>query len=294
MRPSTLRGVVRGVGFLAFTLALVAVYPVFKALGVGAQRRIRRAWCRGSCRILGLRVRAEGRPFADHPTLFVPNHVSYLDVIVLGSFVDALFIAKAEVDGWPLFGFIARMTGTMFIKRHWRQAKVQRDRIAAGMEGGESYVLFAEGTSSNGLAVGRSFKTSLLSVVEPGIVKGASTAAQAVTLSYLRLADGTPVTPENCDLHAWHSEMEFVPHLWEVLRRGGAEILVDFHEPVTSAGVASRKVLGPALKGAIAARLAERRAAVTGETVPALVPAPAETAATGRATLSRRPMAMTP
>ena len=192
------------------------------ALGPFATNGVRRLWCRGTARILGMRLDVSGLPFTDCPTLFVANHVSYLDILVLGAQLDATFIAKAEVASWPLFGLLARITRTFFVKRHWRQALIQRNALAARMRGGESFILFAEGTSGNGLAV-RRLKTSLLSVAEPWVLD-CPVAVQGVTLAYVRLADGSPVDRTNCDRYAWHGDARLVPHLWDVLQMDGVEV----------------------------------------------------------------------
>jgi lyso-ornithine lipid O-acyltransferase len=257
-RRGTLRASVRAALFLGLTCLLIVTYPLAIALGTPARRWVRRFWSRSTCRIMGIAVQRRGARAAACPTVLVPNHVSYLDVVILGPFTDATFTAKAEIDGWPFFGFIARVTGTMFLKRHWRQARVQRDAIAARMRSGESFVLFAEGTSSNGLAV-KPFKTSLLSVAEPWVLGDVPVAAQGVTIAYVGLADGTPFTAANCDSYAWYDDMAFVPHLWELLKLDGVRVVVEFHEPVPSGSVTSRKVLGPALRAEVAGRLAALR-----------------------------------
>ena len=193
MRKRPLRGAVRAALFLSLTVALLLVYFPAMLLGRRAMLGVRNLWCRATARLLGVRIRHAGGPFTDCPTLFVANHVSYLDVLALGSFADGSFIAKSEVASWPLFGLLARLTRTMFIRRHWRQALVQRNALAARMREGESFILFGEGTSSNGLDV-RPIKTSLLSVAEPWILD-CPIAVQPITLAYSRLADGTPVGP---------------------------------------------------------------------------------------------------
>jgi lyso-ornithine lipid O-acyltransferase len=273
-RRSTPRAAVRAALFLGLTCLLIVTYPLAIALGPRARRWVRRFWSRATCRIMGIDVQARGARFAACPTVLVPNHVSYLDVVILGPFTDATFTAKAEIDGWPFFGFIARITGTMFLRRHWRQARAQRDAMAARMRAGESFVLFAEGTSSNGLAV-KPFKTSLLSVAEPWVLDR-PVAAQGVTIAYVGLADGSPFTTANCDFYAWYDDMAFVPHLWELLKLDGLRVVIEFHEPVLSWSVASRKVLGPALRAQVAARLTALRGGALAEGAgaagPALVP----------------------
>lgn len=259
MERNRWRGVARGAAFLLLTSVLLALYLVAMLLGRRVTARVRRAWCGGTCWLLGVRIGSSGRPFTDCPTLFVANHVSYIDIVALGAILDGTFIAKAEVAGWPLFGQLGRLTRTFFVRRHWRQARIQRNDLAARMRADESFVLFAEGTSTDGLTVHR-LKTSLLSVAEPWILD-CPVAVQGVTLAYVRLADGTPVGPSNCDLYAWHGDAELLPHLWNVLQMSGVELQVSIHEPVLSWSVQSRKVLGRQLRDELAGQLAASYAA---------------------------------
>jgi lyso-ornithine lipid O-acyltransferase len=274
MAKSPLRGAARGVSFLLLTAALLLAYLPAMALGAGATLKVRWLWCRGTAWLLGVRMSFAGRPFGACPTLFVANHVSYLDVLVLGAFVDATFVAKSEIAGWPLFGTLGKLTRTLFVRRHWRSALIQRNALAARMRQGESFVLFGEGTSSDGLSV-RRVKTSLLSVAEPWILD-CPVAVQPVTLVYTRLADGTPIGPGNCDLYAWHSDAEFVPHLWGALQLGGVEIRAVAGDPVLSWSVQSRKVLGRELGAQLAAELARGRLAAGAERAGAFAGSPVE------------------
>jgi 1-acyl-sn-glycerol-3-phosphate acyltransferase len=269
MEKSPLRGAARGISFLALTGCLIVLYLPAMVLGPRTAMAVRRLWCRATAWLLGVRITTAGRPFADCPTLFVANHVSYLDVLALGPFVDGTFIAKSEIAGWPLFGTLGKLTRTLFIRRHWRSALIQRNTLAARMRQGESFILFGEGTSSDGLAV-RPIKTSLLSVAEPWVLD-CPIAVQPVTLIYARLADGTPIGPTNCDHYAWHSDAEFAPHLWSVLQLGGVEIRVVAGEPVLSWSVTSRKLLGRELRRQLSGELARSRLAAGAEPITGLI-----------------------
>lgn len=257
MSTSKLRGHLRAAGFLAVTALAVASYPLAVAAGHSARRLVRRWWSRGCCRVLNIRVRCEGQAFSACPTVIVANHVSYIDIIALGSFVDGTFIAKSEIRGWPLLGFIASCAGTMFVRRHWRQALIQRNAIAARMRAGESFILFGEGTSSNGLGV-RPFKTSLLSVLEPWVLD-CPVAAQGATIAYTRLGDGRPFDRSTCDLYAWYDDMPFTPHFGQLLRQAGCEVEIRLHEPVLSWEVSSRKILAGELRAEIGSSLSAVR-----------------------------------
>ncbi len=93
MQPETFHAARRATAFIAVILLLIVTYPVVCAFGQRARFAVRRFWSRYTCWLLGVRVKAGGAVCTDYPTLFVPNHVSYLDVVVLGSFIDATFIA---------------------------------------------------------------------------------------------------------------------------------------------------------------------------------------------------------
>ena len=80
---------------------------------------------RGLCRIFGLRLKVNGHICQQRPTLFISNHVSYLDIFLLGSVVPGYFIAKSEVATWPLLGKLARLQNTLFIERNSRHARAQ-------------------------------------------------------------------------------------------------------------------------------------------------------------------------
>jgi 1-acyl-sn-glycerol-3-phosphate acyltransferase len=266
-----LRALVRIAAFAGLNLLLVPLYLLARPCNASLSHALVRSYCRASCAILGVEVTADGQPFRACPTLYVANHVSYLDVLILGALLDAAFIAKLEVAGWPLFGQLGRLTGTLFVRRHWREAPGQCRALAARLEAGQSLVLFGEGTSTDGLAV-RRFKTSLLSVMEAGRLDRPA-AVQAVTLAFCCLRDGTPIDRRNCDLYAWHGDAGFLPRLWGVVRADGLRVRVTIDAPFLSWGVQSRKVLGAQLQAVVAARLAQQLEAEPGLR-PGLAPEP--------------------
>src|SRR3954465_10396267 len=173
---STLRFGLLG-AYLLWTMPLIPV----QAIGLALRRRwvatFPRFYHRCCCHILGIRVCIIGRPTQARPVLFAANHISYLDITVLGSLLDASFIAKSEVAIWPLFGWLARVQRSVFIDRRARSTAHQRDGIAARLAANEALILFPEGTSGDG---GRllPFKSALFSVADhaagPVVGPGAS------------------------------------------------------------------------------------------------------------------------
>lgn len=130
---------------------------------------------------------------------------------------------------------------------------MQRDALGQAMRAGHSFVLFAEGTSTDGLGV-LPFKTSLLSVAERGVVDR-PIAVQAVTLAYTSWRDGTPIDRSNRDLYAWYGDATLLPHLWRVLQAPGVTIEVGLSSPELSWAVRCRRRLGQELHATISRQL---------------------------------------
>jgi 1-acyl-sn-glycerol-3-phosphate acyltransferase len=249
----------RALALLAWTGILLLPCLSWWLLRGRAPPRIVRLWHRGCCRIAGLQVRVRGAPAARGPTLFVANHVSYLDIVVLGSLVDATFVAKSEVAAWPLIGLLARIGRTVFIQRRAAYCAGQCDALAARLEAGQSLILFAEGTSSDGGRV-LPFKSSLFAAVERSSPSPA-VRVQPVTIAYVRLKGGLPIDYALRSLYAWYGDMRLAPHLWAALGLPGAVIEVRFHSPLSAAEFRSRKTLAQRAErlvadGLVAARLA--------------------------------------
>lgn len=213
-------------GRLAAHLALGALLAV---LLLGEQRRGRRPrlaglirwWHRGVCRVLGVEVVVHGHP-APGPVLFVCNHVSWLDIPVLGSVVPARFLSKAEVRRWPFLGWLAARAGTLFLRRADRAAaEAAALEMLWTLRRGESIVLFPEGTTTDGRTV-RRFRPRLF---EAAVRAGAQ--VQPVALRFL--ADGRPA-PDVPFL----GEDAFLPHLLRLSRRPRIRAELTFLAPLAA------------------------------------------------------------
>jgi 1-acyl-sn-glycerol-3-phosphate acyltransferase len=214
-----------------------------------------RVWASAVCGLAGLRVRCHGEPHTGRPALYVANHASYLDIVVLGSLLDAAFIAKAEVAAWPLLGRIAKLGRTLFVERRPAASAAQRDAVAARLCAGDRLVLFAEGTSSDGSGVLR-FKSSLFAAIQAGDTL-ADLAVQPITIAYGQGAsDPCAPTP-----YAWYGDMTLLPHLWRVLGLSGTEVAVQLHPPLAAAAFACRKSLARQAEQIVAAGLVQLRPA---------------------------------
>lgn len=209
----------RAVRLPLLTLHILAGVLIAAALGFGRQRRYASArplavWSRGLCRILGVRLQSQGTPHAG-TALFVANHVSWLDIFCIAAVCPTHFLAKHEVAGWPLLGWLSRRAGTAFIRRGGENgAGDATEQLVWRLRRGERALVFPEGTSTTGGSV-RRFYPRLFQVA---IL--ARCPVQAIALRYPRAGGTDPVVP-------FVGDDELLPHLWRLL--GEAGVVADLH-----------------------------------------------------------------
>jgi len=222
----------------AFILAMAAAFVFVVPLQALARRRnwaaqhgIQTGFCRVVCAIIGIKVTPSGALPGPGPRFIVANHVSWTDIIALASLYPFVFLAKSEVARWPVLGFLARLQGTVFVRRGERK-EIPRVNAALGdvLRDGRDLVVFAEGTSSDGAKVLRFHATHFDAIQN---YDGAATIAPAAIL----YTDGErPIDV------GWYGDMTFLPHLWTLMKRGGARCHVFFGEAVSTRGK-DRKML---------------------------------------------------
>lgn len=213
-------------------------------------RRLARRFFQRSLHGLGVTVEVRGEA-APGGTLFIANHVSWADVAVFGAVIDANFIAKADVAHWPLIGPLARRVGTLFVERERRHGvTAQAEAIRARLQAGASVILFAEGTTGNGIDL-LPFRTSLFTAAD------AARRVQPVALSYVA-PDGRPLPPERLEAIAWTGNEELLPNAMALVAEPTRAIL-SFLPPVDPRGFSHRKDLAEHCREAISAEFASIR-----------------------------------
>ncbi|MEO0486679.1 MAG: lysophospholipid acyltransferase family protein [Pseudomonadota bacterium] len=250
--PRLLRALLRGVPLAINTFGCLVLLLLLRAIErpLFGQRRPLTPWitqyvCRSAFVILGMGYRVEGRPMAA-PGAVVANHGSWLDIFALNAPQRIYFVSKSEVAGWPGIGWLARATGTVFIKRDRAEAARQLAMFRARLGHGHRLLFFPEGTSTDGKRVLPFMSTLFAAFFDPKMPD--DTALQAVTVIYS--------APEGEDhrFYGWWGGMTFEGHLWKVLsaRRQGS-VRVVFHEPVPVAELKGRKEAAERLHGLVAA-----------------------------------------
>jgi len=224
-------GNIRFVGTVLFAaLALVVLLPfhaVAVRMGGGSTMKVAQLWQRFVCKLMGIRVTVTGKPVDARPLLLLSNHNSWLDIPVLASVAPVSFVAKQEVAGWPVVGFLARTQRTVFVDRDRRHATgAQANEMAGRLSKGDIMVLFAEGTSSDGNKV-LPFRSALVGAAQRAIADGGAATVQPVAIAYPRML-GLPLGRQHRPLVAWYGGADLLPHLKRILSEGGADVSVTF------------------------------------------------------------------
>jgi lyso-ornithine lipid O-acyltransferase len=240
-----LRAFALAVAFVVLTLASVPVQYLSLRFRLKLRRTYPHAYHRLLCRMFGIRIIVVGKPVEDRGVLMVANHTGYFDILIMSATARASFVAKQEVKSWPLFGLMARLQESIFVNRERRTGAGQaRDVIRNRLKAGDALVLFPEGTSTDGNRV-VAFKSSLMGAAECEVGTDAAgqvqhVPVQPVSITYVAV-HGIPMGRENRPLFAWYGDMDLLPHVWEALKTGPFDVVVEFHQPLTVDSLGDRK-----------------------------------------------------
>ncbi|WP_168338498.1 lysophospholipid acyltransferase family protein [Candidatus Hepatobacter penaei] len=198
-------------------------------------RRFGMMFYRWVYKVVGIHVCVEGAP-SMRTTVFVANHISYMDILVLGSLIKAGFIAKKEVKRWPIIGSAARMMGTLFISRHRNTLMKELKELTKRLTRGEKFILFPEGTCGDGVKI-FPFKSTFFHILMP---KGCDMWVQPVSLKLTKL-NGLPMADCFKKRYSWRGDQTLVANLWGLCRMGCVHITVSFGPALKSSDFSSRQ-----------------------------------------------------
>ena len=239
-------------GHLARGLAIAAFR--YGQMSEAAQRSAIRRWSRDILSALGVTVRIHGlaaKPAEALPPrcLMVSNHVSWMDILVLLSVCPATFVAKSEIRGWPLVGWLCARVGTLFIERGRRASARRTSKIMSdAMQRGTLVCIFPEGTTTDGLGLAR-FHAALF---QPAV--DAAAMVQPVVLRYLHH------NGQHCAAPNYVGETSFLTSMWSTTSAPRMVAELSFLMPFAAAGC-DRRVLARTAESAVAAALGAAAAA---------------------------------
>jgi 1-acyl-sn-glycerol-3-phosphate acyltransferase len=262
-----LRAASIGVFFFTVTPVLISLQWLLGKLGLPGWGFIASRYYRVLAWMLGIRVRIAGERVKERAVLFVSNHISWVDIVTIGSIAPVAFIAKSEVAKWPLVGVTAKIQRTVFVDRKKRHQTADAiAEIVKRLAGGTSMVLFAEGTSSDGNRV-LPFRSALLGAVKQIALQGglaAPVTIQPMAICYTAI-NGLPMGRQHRPRVAWYGDLDFVPHFRALLGSGAIDAVVTYGDPIAVDGAGDRKAMTKDLEGVVRGILA---AALRGPTRP--------------------------
>jgi len=210
---------------LLFLSGTILAFPVFPILDItcSAERarsvrdHLKMIWLRYFAMILGLKVSQQGTvPL--QTGLVVSNHVSWLDIVVIGQYLPAYFVAKSDILGWPVIGYMAKQAGTIFIRRgDKKNILITAEKMLSLLKWQANIIAFPEGTTTPGDDV-LGFHASLF---QPAIQAKAT--IHPVAIRYLGKSQA---------LAPFIGDDEFVPHLLKMLRLETIEVELVFLETI--------------------------------------------------------------
>lgn len=238
------------VGYLRFALRLMLLFGALLIMAplyyVWRFLRLSNPWPRTFLKTAafacGARVKVTGTPIR-RDVFFISNHISWVDIAILGGHSGTAFVSKQEIADWPIIGWLCRLNDTVFVSRGDRMGVAEQiNQLRDALAETWAITIFPEGTTTDGSTM-LPFKAPLLKVLEPpppGIM------VQPIFLDY----------GKNAYEISWVGEEAASANAWRLLtRRGGFEVIVNFLDPFDPADFDGRKAIAAEARRQIAEQL---------------------------------------
>lgn len=189
--------------------------------------------------VIGLKVVVKGELIEKRPLVLVSNHISYLDIIALGSTYPIIFTPKAEIAGWPLIGWMCKLMGCVFIERKKQKTLDNLTSLESALKRHIPLALFAEGTTGDSKRM-LPLRSSYFKLVEDTKHSSSPVALQPVLIHYTRVHN-LPLDLDTRHKIAWYGDMDLAPHAAELFQLGPIEVEVIFLPEADVSHCSSRK-----------------------------------------------------
>ena len=247
-----LKGLLRLLVFLPLTIFLVIIFLIFKAILKPLNLNypvflIRKSWSVFILRLFGLKLKVIGKQ-SYNSTIFVSNHISWTDILVIQSVLDIIFVAKSDVKKMPGLGFLAGIANTVFIDRN--PQKISKDSLILKkkIEKGELICFFPEGTSTDGLRVLK-FKSGFFQLLFDGIYNQNKYIKKVQPLSIYYKVHSKNLSK---DFYGWWGSMSIISHITKILCLSSGSVELKFHDSLNSEDFNDRKEIAIAAENTIA------------------------------------------
>jgi lyso-ornithine lipid O-acyltransferase len=196
------------------------------------------------CVFLGIRVKTIGEPLHNRPTLLLSNHISWTDIIAIGSVADVTFVAKTGVRNTFFVGFMSSLQRTLFVDYHSRRdARRTSQEMAKRLSSNSAVLLFAEGHRDLGTHV-QPFRSALVGAAQAAMEEGGAkdVAIQPVTIAYTHL-QGLPVSRNERSGISGMNARGFKAVVANLLTSGMKDVTIAFGAPIPLGPDTDRKVV---------------------------------------------------
>jgi len=215
--------------------------PAQRFFGAGKEGRnaFQSLVCRGVALLMGVRVKFNASAVAPppgRPVIYAANHMSYMDIVLLGAVLKGSFVAKKEVEGWPLVGSLAKAARSIFLIRTPIFLRKGHGMMAECLNEGRNVILFPEGRNTNGDAV-EPMKGGMLCITFTNVSKvplRCRPVTQPVSLRVTGI-NGVPVRKDDPSAryaYAWWGPQNIAAHFWKLAQNKSIEIEITEHPPV--------------------------------------------------------------
>jgi 1-acyl-sn-glycerol-3-phosphate acyltransferase len=199
-------------------------------------------WSARLLKIMGIELISHGNP-PQTPGLIVANHISWLDIPAINALTGAAFLSKDSIRYWPVIGWFAIASGTVFIRRGKHEAQRVSAAIAERLQQNQVLAIFPEGTTSDGSEVKRFFPRLLGAAID--------TQRPVIPVALRYIANGEPDRKV-----AYTKGRSFFLILFSILARKNSKVHVFFSAPISSSQC-DRRSLADAARKAIQASVAD-------------------------------------
>ena len=231
--------------FIFTTIFLIFLKSFLKHFSKKISQKIIQVFHKSLLWLVNINVEVVGKKNLNNvPTLYVSNHLSYLDIPILGSTLNGRFVAKNEISNWPIIGYLSMVGNTIFVNRNLKFLKTNKSIIFDHISKGNNIILFPEGTTSDGIRVLR-FKSSLLTSLEQKNIL-----IQPIVIKY-KSVNGMPLNRWLKPIIAWYGDMDLKSHLKNVLKLFSIKVKITFLPPFNAKDFSNRKDMTSTLHHAI-------------------------------------------
>lgn len=251
--------IVLAIAFVAFATPFLALaQAIAMRTGWYSETIFPPLWHRAVVAALGLRIRVTGEMSSSRPLLIAANHISWADIVVIGSLFEVQFIAKSEMSKWPVMGFLSKLQRTVFVERERkRKSGEQAGEIATRLAAGHAMVLFAEGTTADGNFI-LPFKSSLFGAAQMAIDEHTADCVyvQPLAIAYTRL-HGIAMGRRSRMIHSWVGDEGLWPSLKRFLASRAVDVELRFGEPVLFDATTNRKDVARRVEASVRTMMGE-------------------------------------